>query len=535
MPKPIYTLTAEDELILEHSSRLEYGPDGRPTYCGSYLTSFYLRSPEQPAGWEFDHNIDPAWQLKCHHAPQPDIIVIGGFGASKTVGIAGSATCWATVLPDFKFLNVAPTAWQSKQMYDKILEMTADTLFSERFLWKNVEKPFPKITIKYKLRNGKTHLSTLEFMSASDDAHNIRTWEGDWCNIDQAELVDNLTELWSELGSRTRGSTRAGREKMGRLSGIANADDNPELWSLAGMAQDYPDTNRFFLVPTGSNKNLSKSQVDSFKRRLGNDPERIAQYLDAKEPLGKGVEFGSELVRPCIDPSMDEMMEHNLSLEVPGFAMSATRAADIVLWELPPEADRSYLVVGDPGQGHPPLRNAPVVMVFDVTDFPQSPCVLRAFWWGEGKASYKPWIQQFQYYMAEYKAINGAFDATGGQKVHSETTFDMMINVLPIDLSNVKKRSCMVTLKLVMMKQLLRIPGKIKGLTSQLMKYRLPDEKIPQDIVSTLFLLAGYLRAMGYEIPEETPPDAEGPELAPTVGDRYFRPGGSRYTRSNRR
>ena len=51
-----------------------------------------------------------------------------------------------------------------------------------------------------------------------------------------------------------------------------------------------------------------------------------------------------------------------------------------------PEAGRGYFVIGGPGQGAPPARNATVVMVFDVTGYFSNTATLRVLveeWWWE--------------------------------------------------------------------------------------------------------------------------------------------------------
>lgn len=80
-------------------------------------------------------------------------------------------------------------------------------------MWKAVGKLFPKITIKYKTRNkkvdgklvrGREVTSTMEFMSMSEDARRILTWEGDAINIDQGEQHESLTDAIVALGTRLR-------------------------------------------------------------------------------------------------------------------------------------------------------------------------------------------------------------------------------------------------------------------------------------------------------------------------------------------
>jgi len=132
-------------------------------------------------------------------------------------------------------------------------------------------------------------------------------------------------------------------------------------------------------------------------------------------------------------------------------------------------------------------------MVFDVTGYPNNKAILRAFWWGNGGGKYEPFIEQFKLYMTRYHALMGAFDATAGQKVFSEAMFGDMTNVVPVDLSGVKKKSFMTLLKIIMFKKLLAMPEGIKGMNNQFLKYRLPDEELAQDIVSGFFVWAGLI------------------------------------------
>jgi hypothetical protein len=447
-----------------------------------------------------------------------------------------SAIVWATLLPDFKFLDVAPTAGQAYQMYEKLKTEIEGSMF-EPLTWKMVEKPWPKIQIRYKHANGVLHNSILEFMSAADNAVRIKNYEGDWVNLDQAEEVPELLETIGPLGTRVRGQIK-GRDRMGRLSLLANSEDNPELWYIFEMAEDYPKTYWSRQIASRSNKNITPSQMAAFIRRLGNDPKRIAQHLEGERPLGKGEVFPGTLVEPCIDDSLDAIMDHNLQAETPGFELLRHREAGTVVWRLPPEKDRTYVVCGDPGQSHPPLRNAPVVMTWDATDYPNTPMTLRAFWWGDGGGKYEPWVNQMLLWLGEYRALNGAYDSTGGQKVHSEMSFGRFSNVWPIDMSGIKKHSYINTLKLLLMKKRIRIPRGIKGITYQLGKYRLPDERLPQDLVSTLLVLAGDLWVMGFEtvdMPRVKDGEAEEEPDESTPEGRYARRVRDRLARTNLR
>jgi len=156
---------------------------------------------------------------------------------------------------------------------------------------------------------------------------------------------------------------------------------------------------------------------------------------------------------------------------------------------------------------------------------------LRAFWWGTGGGKYEPLVEQFKHYMEHYHALNGAYDATAGQKVFSEAVFGDSNNVVPIDLSGVKKKSYMTLLKVIMYKKKLAIPESIKGLNNQFLKYRLPDDKLAQDIVSGFFVFAGLLWNLGLH--EEITGVPHEPDSQPAAYDRHGRMVGldDRHTR----
>lgn len=523
--KQPYILIAEDQHIMELARQRPETVDGRLVGGGSWFTSYYIRQPGQSKGWEFDENITHPWQLDFHHALQTDKCVVGGFGCGKTICVAMSALAWAGVTADFKFLNVAPSAWQSKQMFDMLVTWADGSIFQERLYWHRVEKPYPKITIKYAVKGADNRISTvtstLEFMSSADDAQRILTWEGDWINIDQAEQVDDLSEATVNLGTRVRGTIR-GRERFGWLSYTANANDNPELWYIFDLQEVYPESNRSWEVRTDSNKNLTDRQLAAFKRRA-KDPAKFAQYFEGKRPPPNGKEFSGLLIQGCIDDTLDDIMNHQRELENPLYDYNEIREAGCVLWAMPRDETRSYVVVGDPGQGAAPLRNAPVVMVFDITEYPLGPCTLRAFWWGDGGGQYGPWIERFLGWRQQYHAIACAYDGTAGQKIHNEITFQEFDDIVPIDMggAGMKKMTFMTIVKVMMMRQRLKWPRGIKGLTWQFGKYELPDLKIAQDIVATFFVLAGYMQYLGFDETVETTP-----EVAPSIvgGDRYSRP-----------
>ena len=507
MPRQIHKLSpAESEIIARSQD------DAR------YFTDFYFD------GWLFDDNITPEWQLKVHHAKQKEITVIGGIGSGKSLAIGMSAAVWCATTHSFKFMGVAPTLYQAAQMFQMILERAEGNRF-ERFIWKTVSKPYPKITLKH----SGIKTSTLEFMSAADDANRILAWEGDWINVDEAGLLDNIDETIIRLGTRLRGNIR-GRSRLGRLSLTTNPHVNPQLYYRFDLAKEMPEAYLSVQVPTQSNKNITDEQIESLVRRI---PEHERdRWLKGDRPEGEGREFPMALVEPCEDDGLDAIMHRGLNLEEAGFIEQRAPKAGVVRWELPHQADRRYIVVMDPGQGVPPYRNAPVITVWDITEFPVKPMTLQAFWWGYGDGSYQPCIQQFKDYFQIYKASFGVYYSTGTQTGMGEYfRLEDELLVYGISLAGNTKGEAILSLKLFMGRQLIRWPKSITGIHQQLLSYRLPDRKVVQDIVSNFQISALFARRF-YYVDEDTPNNREVPypELS-----RFGRIPTDRYERSHSR
>lgn len=522
--KPLYTLTEEDAAIFEASRT-----DGR------IFTSYYIREPSQESGWFFDDGIDPPWQLKVHHAPQTTICIVGGMSSGKTGAVAVSGLTWATMTPDFKFLCVAPTANQANQMWSFLVTTIRGTLFEQRFISREpTGGNTPQIHIDYKLPNGKKVSSIMEFLSAAEDAVRIKNYEGDMAVLDQAEMMDSLFDTLASLGTRVRGKVH-GRFRKGQLILIANPEDHPELYQIYDQGEEFPETNLSITVSTYGNKNNTDAHIRDFERRLGNDPDKIRQHLAGERPLGQGIEFSGNLVRMALDENLDVIMEDAIRRGDSAFVCQKYDKADVAHWEMPPEKDRTYYIAGDPGTGHPPGKNSPVIRVWDVTNYPNAPAVLRAFWWGNGGGKYDAFLTQFKFYREYYRALLCAYDSTSGQKVLSETAFQDMHNVVAIDMGGSKKRSYITLLKLNMQSGRVRMPRGIKGQNYQYSKYRLPDDKIVQDIVACDLVFTGLLWREGFN--EQIAADEKAPtggDLAPAPEpDRYERdPIGDRYERA---
>jgi len=118
----------------------------------NWFTSFYFGGRELRS-----------WQWAFHHAAQRQITVVGGVGSGKTVGAGLSYATWCATTPMFKFMNLAPTGWQSKLMYEAVMRESIGREF-ERFIFKTIERPYPTIIFK----SDYIGESRMEFMSAAD-------------------------------------------------------------------------------------------------------------------------------------------------------------------------------------------------------------------------------------------------------------------------------------------------------------------------------------------------------------------------------
>ena len=480
------------------------------------FTDYFFRKPGDEHGWIFDYQFDEegAWQLMLHQASQKDITVIGGFGTGKTQGVAMSACVWAALTSDFKFLNVAPKAWQAKQMYDAIQQKARNTRF-EDLIWENPRRPYPKIVLRYKI-GAVLYESSLEFMSADKDATGILSWEGDWLNIDEAGLIPNLEEVITNVGSRLRG-TVSGRVRLGRFSMISNSWDNFDLWSYFDQAAAEPDKFLSIVVSSRHNHNISEEHLERMLARIPEDERE--RFIDGSRPEGRGHFFSKEAVYGCEFLHGVELAEQAQSEGTPGYKVEKLHGAGVTYYMTPRQKDRVYMVFGDPGTGEAPKRNSPVLMCWDVTDFPNLPAKLVAFYWGNGYGKIGPFITQLLNFVTIFRPVAAGIDSTGPQKnmnylineyalkKHFEgkpTPIGVINGIKGMDFSGPKKISYLHAARLLIEGGLLTWPKKIIGIRSQLTNYDFEDDKkIAQDIVATLAMSAHAIRSYFHVSPEE--------------------------------
>jgi len=503
------------------------------------FTDYFFRPHGETKGWRFDENFDEdgKWQEIVHKAAQTDITVIGGFGTGKTLGIGISACVWSCLATDFKFLNVAQKQWQAKQMYDLILLNARNTRFDD-LIWEKPRKPHAKIVIRFKI--GKVlYESSLEFMSVDRDATGILSWEGDWINVDEAGLLDNLEEIIINVGSRMRGIVR-GRERLGRFSMTSNSWDNFHLWYYFDNAVADPENFLSLMVATRQNRNVTPKQ---YARMLSRIPEADRdRFLEGTRPEGKSVFFQKAAVQACEDPNIIEIVTDKVIKGEPGYVLEKARGANIVHYRIPAVPGELYMLVGDPGTDAPPRRNAFVLGTWRVTNFPRLPAELVAFIWGNGNGKIQPFINAMFDLADVYRPLKIFVDSTGPQKstaqlinehlfaqrfsgeisadlasqggipsegvsysyVGFENPLGFTRGIGGLDFSGAHKMEYLQAARLFVENRLFKWPREISGIRAQLANYDPErDKRIAQDIVAMLAMSAHAIRGYFHVDPLE--------------------------------
>lgn len=501
----------------------------------------YFFSKRGKTGFQFDHNFRRPWQKSMCMASQRDIVIIGGVGTGKTVAVGMAGCVWSlTTHPDFRFMNAAPTAYQAKLMYRDILKRARGTRF-EDLIWKSPEKPYPMIEIRFKVGDTEV-VSTLEFMSVDKNANNIFSWEGDWANLEEGGLNDNLEEIITSVGTRLRGSADD-RERLGRLSIITNPHENPTLWMYYDMAEGDPENFLAMTLSTYDNENVTEQQRDRMIKRIPvHDRKR---FLLGERPEGKGIYFPADKVKHCVDDMYGDIIKARAEAGIPGYVIDTKHGAGVVYFTTPPkrhapkskladlvangEMPSAYVLIGDPGSGEAPFRNAPALMLFDVSEFPKMPARLAAFWWGAGHGSITPFVSMLIRFSIDYRLNNAYIDSTGPSKgtaelinnyIQSQRLDDAELkrwlgfsenNELPLnlglpkdfevigmDFSGAKKPAYLTSGRILIEAARIVWPGIIHGIGAQLRNYDpLKDKensKHAQDLVATLCMASYVLR-----------------------------------------
>lgn len=424
--------------------------------------------------------------------------------SGKTLNMVMVGGYYACMLPNFRYLSVAPLGWQSEMSYRDFLQQVLDYQNQQRprriLRWIDhvALRPYPTIHFV----NG----STMEFKSVDKDARGILTWSGDMIVVDQAEdpAID-LQEVTQNLGSRLRGQV-GGRPRLGKLVFMANSAYNPELWEMFDRYNSDPDS-LAITMSSYDNPVLTKRSLRDMRKRFANKAE-AQRMMYASRPLPKGKEFTAKTIGPAQSEALDSLMTEALHEKLDGFLVESARSAGTIKWVRPPEDNHVYIMVGDPGQGNPPYRNSSAVMVFDVTGIPKQPAELVAFDWVYGYGSYWPFVNRMNEWHDVYKPYIAAFDATGTQKSFDDLgILDEDKIWMPLNFTGLKAHMVLCA-KVLLSHGTMQIPKSLYSVWNQLLMWHMPDKALQQDVACCVFMSAYVINQMlPRRVEEDQEPD----------------------------
>ena len=454
-------LPLDDQAILQTTAR---------RHDVDFLLNWYLGRPLLPI-------------LKVvPYLPHPNIFILGSWGSGKTTNVAEMALAKCMMTSYYKFVNVAPIGRQADQMYRFLYRMTVGNEKIEHLIEKMVGSPRPLI----RLWNG----STMEFLTVKPEY--LKYLEGeeyDWGNIEEAALLINFAEVVSTLGSRLRGvreRTNVVRDTKLTVTTVPGDDDDMVVFYNRGLKKSNDFYSMKILVEE-HNPNVTPEQLRVMRSRLLD--EDIPVYIKCQWPSAAGRTIPAQHYDACESIEMEIWMDELLQSHVIGALREEDERLGIVRWEMPHEHGHQYLVIGDPGTGNPPKRNAGVVMGWDVTGVPAR---LIYFDWVFGYGSISPWVASFKYAKDKYPGACG-FDTTSTQKYMDELVFEQEgIIVHPLNFSR-DKNGFLNALRFILERKGMMFPF-IQGMKSQGRKYKLPDKALAQDIIACLMMSAWMIR-----------------------------------------
>jgi len=426
-----------------------------------------------------------------------------GTGSGKTAGVAVYALACCAVIPGFRFHNAAPTQYHANLMLGEITKWVGtDADKFRKFiklskganeLW-NEREGYPVITIQSPL-NPKIQ-SSFSCQTVGQNANSILGREQDWINIEEAQLMYNITDAEPKLATRLRGTRATGLPRWSKQTWISNPGDNPEF---IGLIEKYKELEKDGMagvlvledVPSDVNRYITKRQLE--KQRLTMSQREIDRWMGGQM---SAVREDSEITTAMLEACKSD----ELTKEVDKVGKFADDLG-LVRYELPHEPDRHYVVVGDVGKSPRSAlssMNVPAIMVFDVTNFLEEPCRLVALRWIDGKGSYEPFVTSMKYLILKYRA-RGYYDAGNVQTAFEDVGgFEDVPYTEPVSFAghaSIKKWAVAVT-SILMQNGLFEWPY-IKALWYQGRIFRVASKKNPDDLIACLLVFSRVLQIEG--------------------------------------
>lgn len=452
------------------------------------------------------------WVKEMWVSGKPIIVVEGGTGSGKTSGVGLFALTLSALTPAYEFLNVAPTGTQAADMIEEVEKWVTGTPF-ERFIVRPrsgelyTKRPYPEYTINI----GGQYNSIFGCMTLGQHGNWVLGKGKDWVSVDEAGLVPDIDTVIPKLVTRVRATRKNGMTRDARISFISNPHKMPGWRYLVKRAEKLnldPQSRYFFARPHSSdNPAITESQLGLHEELIDNPADRARWLLGDPTSVEQMGEFPPALMDLARDISLEAIMEDRLARQaqwtdgerktiIP--AQYVTRdGVGVIHWSLPPVDGMAYITIGDPGQANKNklrINNVPVVLSFDVTNFPAGPAKLCSYHLIDGGGRYGPWKDQMRQSMRMYPGL-AAYDATATQIAFVEDDYFRGTQLWPVSLGGGVKGLSKALLKLLLGDGLIAMPY-LSPLWFEAAIYQEGHKKQADDIMSCLFILAFVLKTV---------------------------------------
>jgi len=274
-----------------------------------------------------------------------------------------------------------------------------------------------------------------------------------------------------------------------------------------------------FNIDTAANKNTTEKQIKLALKRIPEDQHE--RFMTGNRQQGRGNYFSPNDVRGCESEIMQNSILEAYKAKVKDYVVMHNPILGVWHFRIPRDRRRLYFVVGDPGTGAAPSRNAPTILVFDVTEAPGFVPII-AMWWGNGNGSIMPFIDKLLEWKEYYVPLHTYVDNTGTQKSTAELiNYDLYVadterkkifqGLEGLDFASTRKYSYLMATRLSIEAGAFQWPLFLnKSLSSQLGNYdpikdKNPNSKLPQDLVACLAMGAYAIRReYSYDLEEDS-------------------------------
>lgn len=421
------------------------------------------------------------WPIAVHFSTIPNQVVLGGAGCGKTTNICLGAAVDCMTIPGFEFLDVSITAKQANLMYEMLEQLYAASPRFAKFVKRLAARPWPIVEFRSNSR--------MQFMTLGHEAEHIRGLEADHINIDEGGFLPQAEiKALSVIRSRLRGVRLiTKRPRLGKLT-VTTTPTNVQWlreWYAKGDPGDpayTPGMFQSYRARTDENPFITPDQLAAMLAAM--PEEDIPVELNAQWPTLDGKYFTLDHVLSMVDYELDNDLREKVKQREEGYTLEENALLGIFRYGLPYDPNHTYVLAGDPGNGNPPKRNAGVVGVYDLDEER-----LVYFDWVSGNGSYRPWLNSMQYALMTYAPMLKALDATGPQKgLHELGFLEVGIDIEGLSIGG-NKYAMLNALRMLIQENKGVMPD-VTGIRRQMTNYELPDEKLSQDIVSMLAVLA---------------------------------------------